>query len=239
MQGWISLHRQLQLHWLWEDKPFSKGQAWIDILLLVNHEDGNALIGKTLVPVIRGSKITSIRQLCDRWGWSNTKIRSFLKLLEAEQMIEIKSDAQKTTLTVLKYNDYQDRNDSKNDGETTEKHHENTTKTLRKHTNNNVNKDNKNIYISVQHLSVTEDEYNKLINLYGKEIVDNKIEYARNYSKLKNYTSLYLTLNNWLKKDVKKQIPIITSNAPSKGVLDRRDKNYLLKKILAEQSREE
>jgi hypothetical protein len=38
-RGWICLHRQIQDHWLWEDRPFSRGQAWIDLLMLANHED--------------------------------------------------------------------------------------------------------------------------------------------------------------------------------------------------------
>lgn len=60
-------------------------------------------------------------------------------------------------------------------------------------------------YITAQHLSMTEEEYNKLVTTYGKETVDLKIDYARNYSKLKNYKSLYLTLSNWLKSDQKPQ----------------------------------
>jgi hypothetical protein len=62
----------------------------------------------------------------------------------------------------------------------------------------------KDIYISAQHLSMTKDEYDKLVSKYGQEAVDGKIEYARNYKKLKNYVSLYLTLNNWLKPDSNK-----------------------------------
>jgi len=57
------------------------------------------------------------------------------------------------------------------------------------------------IFITAQHLTMTEKEYNNLVSEYGKPIVDDKIEYAKNYSKLNKYTSLYLTLNNWLKKD--------------------------------------
>lgn len=52
---------------------------------------------------------------------------------------------------------------------------------------------------------MTKEEYDKLVNLYGEEKVTDKIAYAENYSKLKNYTSLYLTLNNWLKADSKKE----------------------------------
>jgi DNA-binding transcriptional MocR family regulator len=149
LSGWISIHRKIQDNWIWEDKPFSKGQAWIDILLMVNHEDKKIPFSNELVEVKRGSRITSIRQLCDRWGWSNTKVRGFLKLLEDEKMLVIKSDSKKTTLTVVNYNDYQIIKDNENDIETTEKNRRNITEKSQKHTNNNDNNDNndnKDIY---------------------------------------------------------------------------------------------
>ena len=68
MQGWVSIHRSLQSHWLWVDKPFSKGQAWIDILLLANHQDNKFLLGNELVEVKQGNFITSEVKLMDRWG---------------------------------------------------------------------------------------------------------------------------------------------------------------------------
>jgi len=62
----------------------------------------------------------------------------------------------------------------------------------------------KDIYITAQHLSMSKEEYDKLVSKYGQNAVDSKIEYAQNYKKLKNYVSLYLTLNNWLKADIGK-----------------------------------
>ena len=118
-KGWISVHRQIWNSWVWDEKPFSKGQAWIDLLLMANHEDRKVLIGNQLITVKRGSFVTSIRKLCDRWGWSNTKVRTFLSLLEQDGMIIVKSDAKKTTLTIVNYSDYQDLNISKNDAKTT------------------------------------------------------------------------------------------------------------------------
>ena len=101
-QGWISVHRQLRDHWLWEDKPFSKGQAWIDLLMLANHADNKFLLGNELVEVKAGSFITSIEKLRKKWGWSNTKVVSFLKLLENDGMITKKSDTKKTAITIEK-----------------------------------------------------------------------------------------------------------------------------------------
>lgn len=39
MAGWQKVYRDITKHWLWEDKPFSRGQAFIDLLLMVNHQD--------------------------------------------------------------------------------------------------------------------------------------------------------------------------------------------------------
>jgi hypothetical protein len=42
------------------------------------------------------------------------------------------------------------------------------------------------------------------------ELVEQKLAYSRNYKKLKDKVSLYLTLNNWLEKDNGKIIAIDT-----------------------------
>jgi DnaD/phage-associated family protein len=140
LKGWISLHRKIQDHWLFKEKrQFSKFEAWIDILLMVNHEDSKVVLGNELIEVKRGQRIISIRQLCNRWGWSNTKVTQYLNLLQNEGMLVVKSDTKKTLLTVEKYEDYQESSDKK----TTENRHGEDTKQTRKHTNNNVNNANK------------------------------------------------------------------------------------------------
>lgn len=139
MQGWISLYRRLTEHWLWLDnRPFDKRSAWVDLLLSANHKNAKVPLGNELIEVERGSFITSIRQLCDKWKWSNTKVIAFLELLENDGMILYKSDRKKTVITIVKYSDYQDLNDTK----TTNKRHTNDTQTTQKHTNNNDNNEN-------------------------------------------------------------------------------------------------
>lgn len=150
-QGWIPVHRQLQDHWLWEDKPFSKGQAWIDLLLMANHDDNKFLLGNELVEVKAGSFITSELKLMDRWGWGKTKTRAFLDLLQNDGMITKISDRKKTTIIVENYSTYALY-------ETTARpraDHKQTTARPQADTNNNDNNDNNennennNIYIGV------------------------------------------------------------------------------------------
>ncbi len=139
MTGWISLHRSIEEHWTFKEKrKFSKFEAWIDILLMVNHKDKKIVLGNELIVVKRGQKITSIRQLCERWHWSNNKVKNFLKMLEEDGMLNVKSDAKKTLLTVVKYDVYQSQN--------LEMRRESDAKATRMHTNNNdnnVNNENK------------------------------------------------------------------------------------------------
>jgi hypothetical protein len=42
-------------------------------------------MGNEVLNVQRGSFITSELKLMDRWGWSKSKVRAFLKLLEKEK----------------------------------------------------------------------------------------------------------------------------------------------------------
>ncbi len=134
-QGWIKLHRKIQEHWIYQEKRvFSRYEAWIDLIILANHKDNKTLIDGQLEIVKRGQFITSIRILCARWDWSNTKVINFLKTLESEKMIIQKSDSKKTVVTIINYEVYHARDSE----ETTQKHFKNDSETFQKHTNKNV-----------------------------------------------------------------------------------------------------
>lgn len=54
--GWISIHRKIQDNLIWNDKPFNRGAAWVDLLLLANHEDKKVLFNGSIINVKRGEK---------------------------------------------------------------------------------------------------------------------------------------------------------------------------------------
>ena len=105
--GWISIHRKIAESWIWEAKPFSYGQAWVDILLECNHRDKKILIGKTLVSVSRGQSANSRRTWGKRWGWSKSAVDHFLNLLEFDKMIQTENVHVTTRITVINYDTYQ------------------------------------------------------------------------------------------------------------------------------------
>lgn len=107
MSGWIKIHRDILYHEIWSDKPFSKGQAWIDLLLWANHSDNKCMIGNKVEEVKRGSFITSELKLMDRWGWGRKKVQLFLKFLESESMIMRNANNKRTVITIVNYDVYQ------------------------------------------------------------------------------------------------------------------------------------
>lgn len=104
--GWIKLHRQITDHWIWQDAE--KLRAWIDILLMVNHEERKVLVNGNLITIRRGEKLTSITKLAERWGWSRRRVVRFLELLEGDDMCTSNRTTNGTTLKVVNYAEYQD-----------------------------------------------------------------------------------------------------------------------------------
>ena len=144
MAGYIKLYRDIQDHWLWQEKPFSKAQAWIDLLMMANHIDKQIPFGNDLVLVERGCLITSEVKLAVRWGWSRTKARAFLDMLKSDNMIDKQSDNKKTYIKVLNYSVWQDSETVKNTAsDTTEEQQKNSKKTAKKQ-QKNTNKNDKN-----------------------------------------------------------------------------------------------
>jgi hypothetical protein len=109
--GWIKLWRALLDNPIWLERPFSKGQAWVDLLLLANSNDNEGLdrFGN-LTQFKRGKVYKSTVQLSDRWGWSRPRVQRFLVNLEKANMISFKSRAgYGTALTIENWGKYQDR----------------------------------------------------------------------------------------------------------------------------------
>lgn len=138
-QGWISVHRNIYDNWIWNDtEQFDKRSAWIDLLLMVNHEDNKVLIDGQLKIIKRGQRITSINKLAKRWKWSRKKVTNFLQTLEEDDMIILKKEQGKyTTVTIVNYSFYQDQNSPKEQV----RNKWGTSEEQVKHINNNDNND--------------------------------------------------------------------------------------------------
>ena len=216
-QGWISVHREIYNNWIWTDnEPFDKRSAWIDLLLMVNHQDNKIVFDGELIDIRRGERLTSIRQLSLRWKWSNTKVKKFLSLLEKDGMIGLKITPQKATLiTIANYSRFQNQSITKNISKASVKHHRNISETSQKHINNNDNKennDNNDDKVSGQletfirrynSLAGTDfksssiiDKYYQVVSVHGENIFTKAITELSKSNYLKNYKDIKWFVEN-------------------------------------------
>ena len=103
--GWIKLHRKIRDNWIWDDPEMFK--AWVDILLMVNHDEKKIYVNGKLTTIHRGEKLTSITKLAERWRWSKRRVMRFLDLLEEDEMCTTERTTYGTTLKVVNYAEYQ------------------------------------------------------------------------------------------------------------------------------------
>lgn len=157
-KGYVKVYRDVRDHWVWKDKPFSRGQAWIDLLMMVNHEDKKILFDGVLIPVNRGMTITSLHKLADRWGWSTSKVGRFLDILEQDVMIRQERNTKRTAISIVNYSDYQDtRNTERNTEKTQKKRRKNADET-KQDTIEDTIEDTKEEYIAPDGADSTETD---------------------------------------------------------------------------------
>lgn len=223
--GWISIHRKLKEHWLWQNPV--KLKWWLDILLSVNHTDVKVNIGYQLFDCKRGQSIKSLQGWGESWGVTKDSARNFLRLLEKDGMITLENLSKTTRLTVCKYDSYQ----TVLHAEPTQAKRKPNAEPTQPLANNNENKDNKenkgidNILFGLdegeieiwetytawyqeqkfQQVTKIQNQLEpkqllKLLETYNAEDIKETLLNLENYKQAKNYASVYLTLNKWLKK---------------------------------------
>ena len=116
--GWIKVWRKLQDNEIWGGEVFSRGQAWIDILLRANFQASEILDHRrTKVTAVQpGEAIVSVRHLARDWRWSKGRVRRFLDTLTDKHMIEHAGGHSFTRIKVLNWkklqgNDLEDEHD--------------------------------------------------------------------------------------------------------------------------------
>lgn len=106
-KGYIAIFRDIMDHWTWKQKPFSKGQAWIDLILLATHKTEKKPYKDKIIEYERGKIYRSELEFSTRWGWNRKTVHLFLKQLESDGMIAVRWTTQGTTITIINYDFYQ------------------------------------------------------------------------------------------------------------------------------------
>ena len=107
--AYVKIDRKLLNNSIWAETPYSKGQAWIDLIMLANYETKYKKWRGKDICFKRGTVNLSMQYLADRWGWSRGRARAYIDMLVEKEMIEIKTyNRQRTVITIKNYDKYQD-----------------------------------------------------------------------------------------------------------------------------------
>jgi len=105
--GWIRLYRSSFNNRLYFSEPFTRWQAWCDLLLLANHKSGMFRVRGIKVEILRGQTGYSAVELADRWRWSRGKVNRFLIELKDEHQIVQQKNNVTTLVSIVNYEKYQ------------------------------------------------------------------------------------------------------------------------------------
>lgn len=105
--NWAFIHRKLAKSDLWLGEPFTRGQAWVDLIMLAAYKARSVRIRGARVDVDRGQFATALRFLATRWQWSVGKVQRFLNELEMDKQISTRTSNVSTTITITNYETYQ------------------------------------------------------------------------------------------------------------------------------------
>jgi len=76
-----------QLYYL---EPFTKMQAWIDMIRMANWDDGSFESGLDQINLSRGEFIHTEEHLAETWKWSRGKVRRFIKWCEKDDRLTVR-----------------------------------------------------------------------------------------------------------------------------------------------------
>lgn len=130
-RGYLKLYRKIQENDLWLCEKFSKGQAWVDLLMLANVKPSSFFKRGVEITVGRGQVGISEKGLADRWKWSRQKVRGFLAHLEHRGQIEHQKSNVTTLITIVNYDDYNEMDTKPSTKKTPERHQKDTSKEVK------------------------------------------------------------------------------------------------------------
>jgi len=105
--GYIKIYRDFLNKKEWLSEPFTKSQAWIDLINLANYRDSFFYIRGNKVEVKRGFVARSQESLSERWKWSRGKTRLFLRALESSHQIIQQKSQLINLILIVNYEEYQ------------------------------------------------------------------------------------------------------------------------------------
>ena len=111
--GYIKLYRSSLNDPLYLKEPFTKWQAWCDLILLAYFAPTDFFVRGIRVKAKRGCVYKGVLELAERWKWSRGKVERFLSYLVSDKRVSIQKNNVISCVSILNYEKYQ-QNESTN-----------------------------------------------------------------------------------------------------------------------------
>jgi len=213
-EGWFSVDRSIFNHWISPKKPYSKFEAWIDLFGNANHAPSKFMKNDQLITVQRGETARSQVTLSKDWGWSRDKVKRFLKLLQDDGMIELKTSHLTSIISIC---NYEEKQNNKATDKAANRHLSSQRSGSTQGTNNNdnnVNNDNNTIFseavvefecIRDEVFYVYQSDIDEWSEVYSavdvnQDLKEMKAWFKANKSKKKTKGGMPKFINSWLSK---------------------------------------
>jgi len=122
MSRWVRVQTSIFDHELFQAEPLTEREAWLWLISNAAWKTTRHRVGTDMHEVPAGSLFVTLRKLQTAWKWkSDYRVRSFLKLLEKEEMIVSETNTGKTQITICNYSHYQEAERTDNASATQEK----------------------------------------------------------------------------------------------------------------------
>ena len=192
MEGWIKLHRKIVDNPYYFSEPFTRSQAWVDLIILANHKDNFFYMRGVKVDVKRGQIGMSLENIAKRFRWSRGKAERFISELEKSNQIVRQKTNITTLFSIVNYNEYQ--SDSKADSNTNSKSNRKADghQTV-KQTDTNKNEKNDN-----NEKNEDKIDFDVFWNLYNKKVAKDKCISKWDKLSSQDHQAIIDTLPNFL-----------------------------------------
>ena len=92
---------------LYLKEPFTKWQAWCDLILLAYFAPADFFVRGIKVKAKRGCVYKGVLELADRWKWSRGKVERFLSYLVSDKRVSIQKNNVISCISITNYEKYQ------------------------------------------------------------------------------------------------------------------------------------
>ena len=104
--GHIKLYRSVTEDPLYRREPFTKWQAWCDLILSACYEPGDMFVRGIKVKMKVGCVYKGAIELAERWKWSRGKVERFITYLAEEKRIVLQKSKVISSISIIGFDRY-------------------------------------------------------------------------------------------------------------------------------------